>query len=75
MEEIGSSILFYGSCKDFLVGPENENWDAVLFIKHHSVEKFITFSQSDIYLKHAKHQEASLLNFRLLPILKSNINQ
>jgi len=72
--DIGSSILFYGDCNSFLVGPEYEKWDAVLLVKHATVEKFIAFSQSEMYLKETIHLKASLLDSRLLPISESNTN-
>jgi len=74
LKEMGSMILFYGKGYDFLVGPENEKWDATLLVQHPSVEKFIAFSQSDAYLTHAIHLKAALLDSRLLPLSESTLN-
>lgn len=74
LKNIGSTILFYGDCKDYLIGPENEQWDKVLLVQHNSIEKFIAFSQSQAYLKQTIHLKASLFDSRLLPINESNTN-
>lgn len=69
----GSEVLFYGNAKSYLIGPNNENWDTVLLMKHSSVEKFIEISKSQTYLNNSIHQKASLTDFRLLPIIESEI--
>jgi len=68
LEKAGSKVLFYGDSKNFLIGPENELWDAVLLVEHESVSKFIAFAQNKDYLKYKGHRNAALEDSRLLPL-------
>lgn len=68
LKEIGSEVLFYGSSEAFLIGPKDEQWDAVLVVKHVSALKFIGFSQNEGYKKIAGHRTAALEDSRLLPM-------
>lgn len=67
LKEVGSRVIYYGKSKDFLIGPSEEKWDAILLVEHKSVEKFISFSQNLEYLKTAGHRMAGLEDSRLLP--------
>lgn len=67
LKEAGSRVIYYGKSLDFLIGPNDEKWGAVLLVEHESVEKFIAFSQSPDYLKTAGHRTAALEDSRLLP--------
>ena len=67
LKNIGSKIIYYGKSRNFLIGPESENWDAVLLMEHESVEKFMAFSQSKVYLNNVGHRMAGLADSRLLP--------
>lgn len=73
MKKAGGNIKFYGSCGDFLIGPENKGWDAVLLVEYESVDVFVAFAQSEAYLKNARHRTASLEDSRLLPIVASEL--
>ncbi|RKN78173.1 DUF1330 domain-containing protein [Ulvibacterium marinum] len=73
MKKAGGNIKFYGSCGDFLIGPENKGWDAVLLVEYESVDVFVAFAQSEAYLKNAGHRTASLEDSRLLPIVASEL--
>ena len=68
LHKAGSKILFFGDSGHFLIGPDQESWDAVLLVEHESAERFIAFSQSEVYLKTAGHRTAALEDSRLLPI-------
>lgn len=68
LSKAGSRIVFYGRSDAFLIGPENESWDAVLLVEHESVEKFMAFAQHKEYLKTAGHRSAALQDSRLLPM-------
>lgn len=68
LEEVSSEVLFYGKCSHFLIGPEAEQWDAVLLVKHQSVDVFMAFAQNVDYLKTAGHRTAALNDSRLLPM-------
>lgn len=67
LEKAGSRIIYYGKSNSFLIGPESEKWDAVLFVEHESVLKFMEFAKNEDYLKNAGHRTAALEDSRLLP--------
>jgi len=67
-EGAGSKMLFFGESFDFLIGPQDEKWDAVLLAEHQSASKFIEFAKNQEYLKYAGHRTAALEDSRLLPI-------
>jgi len=56
--------LFFGKCTHFLIGPEAEQWDTMLLVKHQSVDIFMAFAQNDAYLKTAGHRTAALHDSR-----------
>lgn len=72
LKKAGSRIVFYGKCKEFLIGPSSEKWDAMLLVEHQSTSEFISFSQNKEFLAHAGHRTAALEDSRLLPILESS---
>lgn len=63
----GTRIVYYGKSKSFLIGPDNEHWDAVLLVEYESVSKFMELVQDEDYLKNAGHRTAALEDSRLLP--------
>lgn len=67
MKQAGSRLLYFGRSSAFLIGPDSENWDAVLLVEHESVAKFMEFAQDTTYLKTAGHRTAALEDSRLLP--------
>lgn len=67
----GGEILFMGEGGNFLIGPANERWDAVLLIKQNSINSFLDFQTDQEYLKGVGHRTASLEDSRLLPIIEN----
>jgi uncharacterized protein (DUF1330 family) len=68
LKEAGSEVIYYGKGGPFLIGPESEQWDAVLLVKHQSTEQFMAFAQNKAYLHGAGHRTAALEDSRLLPM-------
>lgn len=68
LEEIGSKILLQGNCSSFLIGPQNEDWDFFLLVKHPSAQQFLAFASHPDYQKIVGHRTAALLDSRLLAI-------
>lgn len=66
----GGEILFMGEGGNFLIGPPNERWDAILLIKQHSVHSFLAFESDQDYMKGIGHRTAALEDSRLLPIIE-----
>ncbi len=73
LKKAGSRIIYYGKSKNFLIGPEAEQWDAILLVEHESVVKFMEFAQNKDYLKNAGHRTAGLEDSRLLPSTEINL--
>lgn len=71
LERSGGTILFMGKGGEFLIGPPNERWDAVLMIRQESVESFMAFAQDVEYLIGIGHRTAALEDSRLLPIVET----
>jgi len=61
------NILYYGESQDFLIGPQDEKWDAVILVEYASLDAFVDFVKSEVYQKVTGHRKASLEDSRLLP--------
>jgi uncharacterized protein (DUF1330 family) len=68
LKNSGGEIVFMGKGGNFLIGPANESWDAVLLIRQESVESFMAFAQDQEYLAGIGHRTAALEDSRLLPL-------
>ena len=55
----------------FLIGPTNENWDAVLLVRQNSVNSFLAFESNQEYMKGIGHRTAALEDSRLLPMVEN----
>ncbi len=64
----GGEILFMGEGGNFLIGPEEERWDAVLLVKQNSAGSFLAFESNQEYMKGIGHRTAALEDSRLLPV-------
>lgn len=74
LEASGGEVIFYGKGGSFIIGPEDENWDAVLLVKQKSTMDFLAFAQNKEYLKGIGHRSAALEDSRLLPMEKLDFN-
>ncbi|MEO8173642.1 MAG: hypothetical protein ABI581_11185 [Sediminibacterium sp.] len=70
LKQTGGEILFFGKGGNFLIGPGNEIWDAVMLIRQTSVDSFITFASHPEYLQGIGHRTAALNDSRLLPLVE-----
>lgn len=70
LEKSGGEILFMGNGGNFLIGPADEKWDAVLLIRQKSVDSFLAFAQDEAYLEGIGHRTAALEDARLLPLVE-----
>jgi uncharacterized protein (DUF1330 family) len=61
------NILYYGESQDFLIGPQDEKWDAIILVEYASLDAFVDFVKSEAYQKVTGHRKASLEDSRLLP--------
>jgi uncharacterized protein (DUF1330 family) len=69
------NILYYGESQDFLIGPQDEKWDAVILVEYDSIEVFVNFVESEAYQKITGHRKASLEDSRLLPASNFNLDK
>ena len=73
LRKSGGDILFFGKGGAFLIGPNNESWDAVLLVRQNSVADFMSFASDQEYLKGIGHRTAALEDSRLLPMVENKI--
>lgn len=66
----GGELLFFGEGGDFLIGPSDERWDAVMLVRQRSVEAFLAFASNEAYLAGIGHRTAALEDSRLLPLVE-----
>ena len=71
----GGEILFMGKGGNFLIGPTDEYWDAVLLIRQKSVKSFLSFESDQDYMKGIGHITAALEDSRLLPLAEQKSGQ
>jgi uncharacterized protein (DUF1330 family) len=71
LERSGGRVLFFGRGGTFLVGPENERWDAAMLVEQASPEAFMAFAANAEYLAGLGHRTAALEDSRLLPLQES----
>ena len=64
----GGTISLLGKGGQYLIGPENERWDAVMLIKQNTVMDFLNFAQNKDYMKGIGHRAAAVEDSRLLPL-------
>jgi uncharacterized protein (DUF1330 family) len=69
LKKSGGDITFMGEGGKFLIGPQDERWDAVLLIKQKSAESFLAFENDTEYLKGIGHRTAAVEDSRLLPVV------
>lgn len=67
--ESGGELEFIGEGGAFLIGPRDERWDAVLLVRHRSVQTFMSFAQNEAYLGGMGHRLAAISDSRLLPLV------
>ena len=65
----GGEILFFGRGGDFLIGPSEERWDAVMLVRQASARAFLAFASNEQYLDGMGHRLAALADSRLLPLV------
>ncbi|MCP5248252.1 MAG: DUF1330 domain-containing protein [Candidatus Accumulibacter sp.] len=68
LEKSGGKLLFFGRGGPFLIGPDNERWDAALLVQQSSPAAFMAFSSDAECLAGIAHRTAALADSRLLPL-------
>ncbi|HXJ51881.1 MAG TPA: DUF1330 domain-containing protein [Burkholderiales bacterium] len=70
LRESGGELLFFGRGGEFLIGPSEERWDAVMLVRQTSLASFMAFASNQAYLSGIGHRIAALEDSRLLPIVE-----
>ncbi|MCW1887181.1 hypothetical protein OKA04_20750 [Luteolibacter flavescens] len=70
LEKSGGEVIFFGQGGDFLIGPADERWDAVMLVRQSSTAAFLEFASNKDYLAGMGHRVAALEDSRLLPIVE-----
>jgi uncharacterized protein (DUF1330 family) len=64
--EVGASVLWRGSAKQMVIGPEGEHWDEVLLVQYPSRRAFLTMVGRADYQQAVAHRRAALDDSRLI---------
>ena len=70
LESSGGEVLFYGKGGAFLIGPDDECWDAAMLVRQSNVASFLAFASNPDYLAGMGHRLAALADSRLLPLVE-----
>lgn len=73
LSKISSEMIFSGTADQFLIGPSDEKWDAVLLVNHLNMNDFMAFASDPEYIKISGHRTAALADSRLLPIKQESL--
>jgi uncharacterized protein (DUF1330 family) len=75
LEATGGGIMFLGEGGSFLIGPEEERWDAAMLVRQKSLSDFLSFATHKEYLAGIGHRTAALEDSRLLPLVEVKHNR
>ncbi|MFY8048585.1 MAG: DUF1330 domain-containing protein [Erythrobacter sp.] len=64
----GGEVLFLGTSAQFLIGPQDEQWDHVLLVRQASKASFLAFASDPESQSITAHRTAAISDSRLLPI-------
>jgi uncharacterized protein (DUF1330 family) len=71
LERSGGRLLFFGRGGRFLIGPDDERWDAAMLVRQESAAAFLAFASDQEYMPGIGHRTAALEDSRLLPLIES----
>jgi hypothetical protein len=73
LHDSGGDVMFYGTGGEFLIGPTDERWDAVMLVRQKSVGDFLAFATNADYMRGMGHRRAALEDSRLLPLVDATV--
>ncbi len=62
----GGRVLFAGAAQESVIGPQEGEWDLVLFVQYPSRRAFLTMIGDPAYLEAHRHRAAALADSRLI---------
>jgi hypothetical protein len=72
LEKSGGEVIFLGRGGNFLIGPNDERWDAAMLVRQRSVSDFMEFATNEAYTAGTGHRLAALEDSCLLPLLEGD---
>ncbi|WP_170417730.1 DUF1330 domain-containing protein [Ruegeria atlantica] len=63
---LGASILWRGEFETTLIGPQDEDWDAVFIARYPTANAFLEMVTDPAYQKTVVHRQAAVLTSRLI---------
>ncbi len=66
LTEAGGKILWLGSAKQVVIGPEGESWDEAILVQYPSRSAFLSMVTRPDYQKIAVHRSSALADSRLI---------
>jgi uncharacterized protein (DUF1330 family) len=66
LAEAGGKVLWFGSAKQTVIGPEGEQWDDAILVQYPSRQAFLGMVTSPAYLEIGVHRAAALADSRLI---------
>ncbi|MBI3650025.1 MAG: DUF1330 domain-containing protein [Acidobacteria bacterium] len=75
LEKSGGEVIFMGAGGNFLIGPTDERWDAVMLVRQRSVKDFMAFASNAEYMQGVGHRVAALEDSRLLPLMEGEASR
>jgi hypothetical protein len=67
----GGEIMFFGTGGQYLIGPSEERWDAVMLVRQSSAAAFMAFASNPDCMAGIGHRTAALEDSRLLPLVEN----
>jgi hypothetical protein len=75
LRDSGGDLLFLGEGGPFLIGPDDERWDAAMLVRQRSVDTFLAFASNEAILLGLGHRTAAVEDSRLLPLVETPVPQ
>ncbi|WP_168220122.1 MULTISPECIES: DUF1330 domain-containing protein [unclassified Salinibacterium] len=69
LAKINAEVVIMGPAQGTVIGPEDEQWDVIMFVRYPSIAAFVGLANDPEYAEIAKHREAALADSRLIPVL------
>ena len=66
LDRAGASIVWHGTPRLMLIGPQDQAWDDVLIVRYPDLRAFTTMITDPAYLEIAVHRSAALEDSRLI---------
>ena len=71
LKEAGGENIYQSEVPATVIGPEQENWDAMLLFRYPSIDAFIQMVSTPHYQELRKHRKAALEDSRLIATIET----